>query len=107
MLKLLMVAIFSMVQAPNFSITAVPTAAEVNQVVTFVAVGDVSIESIWSCSGGEWCLYKGCLWSSDGDLIAVHNPLWRATEAGTYTITLTQPDDSAATVTIVVTAPAL
>ena len=41
-------------QAP--SITAVPAAAEVNEVVTLLAVGSAS--GIWSLSGGEWCLYS-------------------------------------------------
>ena len=92
-------------QAP--SITAVPAAADVNEVVTLLAVGSAS--GIWSLSGGEWCLYRDCFWRSDDDLIAGtgagDNPLWRARTAGDYTITLTPREGSAVTVSITVTDP--
>ena len=94
-------------QAPTVSITAVPSAATTNQIVTLVAGGDVSLNSRWSLSGGEWCQFRSCFWRTDYDLSAGpnQNPLWRATEAGDYTITLTPPTGSAATATITVTDP--
>ena len=102
---LLLIAPTLQAQAP--SITAVPAAAEVNEIVTLLAVGSAS--GIWSLSGGEWCLYRDCFWRSDGDLIAGtgagDNPLWRARTAGDYRITLTPREGSAVTVTITVTAP--
>ena len=108
MLKIVLLVLSALLltaQAQTMSITAVPSAAEVNQVVTLVAVGDVSPEGIWSLSGGEWCLFNACFWRSDDDLRSAGNPLWRASEAGTYTITLTPPTGSAVTVTITVTDP--
>ena len=88
------------------SIMAVPTAATTNQVITIVAV-ELPLDSIWSLSGGEWCQFASCKWRSDEDLSAeeASHPLWRATAAGTYTITLTPPTGSAVTVTVVVTEP--
>ena len=106
MIQILLIALL-MVQAPAMSITAVPAAAEVNQVVTIVAVGAVPHRSIWSLSGGEWCLFVACFWRA-ADNLAVspgQNQLWMASVAGTYTITLTTPEGSAATVTIEVAAP--
>ena len=106
LIALLLIAPAVQAQAP--SITAVPAAAEVNQVVTFLAAGSAS-SSIWSLSGGEWCLYRSCFWRSDDDLIAGtgagENPLWRASAAGSYTITLTTPEGSTSSVTVVVTEP--
>ena len=107
-MKLLLIALLLIapLQAEP-SITVVPAAAEVNQVVTFVTESTSS--SIWSLSGGEWCLYRDCFWRSDDDLIAGtgagEHPLWRASTAGTYTITLTTPEGSAVTVTVTVTDP--
>ena len=102
---LALLALLLTAQAPDMSITAVPSAAEVNQVVTLVAVGDVSQDYIWSLSGGEWCLFNACFWRSDDDLRSTRNPLWRATAPGTYTITLTPPTGSAVTVAITVAEP--
>ena len=94
-------------QAEASSLTAVPSAAEENQVVTIVAVGAVPTDSIWSLSGGEWCLSVRCYWRSDADLNAgaTQHPLWRAGTTGSYTITLTTPEGSAVTVTVVVAEP--
>ena len=105
LIALLLIAPALQAEAP--SITVVPAAAEVNQVVTFVTESTSS--SIWSLSGGEWCLYRDCFWRSNDDLIAGtgagDHPLWRASAAGSYTITLTPPTGSAVTVTVVVTEP--
>ena len=103
----LIVSISTALQAPaqTVSIMAIPATAEVNQVVTLVAPVSVSPD-IWSLSGGEWCLYRDCFWRSDDDLIAGtgagDNPLWRATAAGSYTITLTTPEGTSSSVTITV-----
>ena len=93
--------------AQTLSITAVPSSATTNQVVTLIGLGDAEQNFTWSLSGGEWCLFDDCFWRSDAALITQsgQNPLWMASTAGTYTITLTTPAGLSATVTIVVTAP--
>ena len=107
-MKILLIALLLIAPALQAepSITVVPAAAEVNQVVTFVTESTSS--SIWSLSGGEWCLYRDCFWRSEDDLIAGtgagEHPLWRASAAGSYTITLTTPEGSTSSVTIVVAA---
>ena len=108
-MKLLLIALLLIapVRIVGQSIVAVPAAAEVNQVVRIVAPSAAS--GTWSLSGGEWCLYRNCFWRSPDDMPfgfgAGENPLWRATAAGSYTITLTTPEGSASSVTITVTEP--
>ena len=107
-MKFLLIVLLSITPALQAaaSVTAVPSAAVVNQVVTLVAMGDVSSEATWSIDGGEWCLFAVCFWRSDDDLISPgSHPLWRARTAGTYTITMTPPEGSAVTATVIVTDP--
>ena len=104
----ILAVILAMSQAPPpVTVTAIPSTVEIDNIVTIVAVGDISTEAIWSLSGGDWCLMKTCTWRSTDALPydTLENSFWRASDVGSYVITLTLPDGSSVYVSIEVTDP--
>ena len=93
-LTIVTLAVATTVIAAQSTIVAVPGSPATNEVVTLIPPDAGGQPAEWTASGGQWCISRSCDWvSPDLTIPAFADPAyWRATAAGTYTITHTLGD---------------